>query len=68
MLEVGVSSIGVRLDAGVSVVWEAGRLQDDTPMRAAMTAIQKRFLILSSFSRRIVLVGHCVIAIALRYS
>jgi hypothetical protein len=48
--DVGVSSSGVRVDAGVSVVWEAGRLQDDTPMMAVMTAIQKRFLILSSFS------------------
>src|SRR5215207_10712244 len=57
LLDVGVSGRGVRVDAGVSVVWEAGRLQDDSPMRAAMTAIQKRFLMLSSFSLRIVIAG-----------
>jgi hypothetical protein len=59
LLDVGVSSSDVRvdIDTGVSVVWEAGRLQDDTPMSAVMTAIQKRFLMLSSFSPRIVLAG-----------
>jgi hypothetical protein len=56
LLEIGVSSSGVMMDGGTSVVSEAGRLQDDTPMRAVTTAIQKRFLILSSFSRRMVLV------------
>jgi hypothetical protein len=40
LLDVGVSSSGVRVEAGVSVVWDAGRLQDDTPMMAAATAIQ----------------------------
>jgi hypothetical protein len=52
LLDVGVSSSGVRMDPGVSVVWEAGRLQNDTPMRAAMREIQKRFLMLSSFSNK----------------
>jgi hypothetical protein len=49
LLDVGVSSSGVRVAAGVSVVWEAGTLQDDTPMTIAMLTIHKRFLILSSF-------------------
>jgi hypothetical protein len=52
LLDVGVSSSGVRMDAGGSVAWEAGRLQDDTPMKAVRTAIQKRFLMLSSFSNK----------------
>jgi hypothetical protein len=56
LLEIGVSSSGVMMAGGTSVVSEAGRLQEDTPMRTVTTAIQKRFLILSSFSRRIVLV------------
>jgi len=56
LLDVGVSSIGAGMDEGFSVVWDVGRLQDDTPRTAAMTAIQKRFLILSSFSGRIVIV------------
>jgi hypothetical protein len=46
---VGVTGFGV--GRGVSVVRGAGRLQDDTPMLAAMTTNQKRFLILSSFSK-----------------
>jgi hypothetical protein len=59
LLDVGVSSRGARvdMDTGVSVVWEAGRLQDDTPMSAAMAAIHRRFLMLSSFSQRMVLAG-----------
>src|SRR5215217_7816631 len=58
LLAIGVSSSGVRvdMDTGVSVVWEGGKLQDDTPMSTVMTASQKRFLMLSSFSTRIVLV------------
>jgi hypothetical protein len=49
LLDVGVSSPGVRAAAGVSVVWVAGILQDDTPMTTAMLRIHKRFLIVSSF-------------------
>jgi hypothetical protein len=52
--DVGVSGTDVRVEAGVSVIGDAGRLQDDKPMRAAMSAIQERFLIVSSFSLRIV--------------
>jgi hypothetical protein len=55
--DVGVSGGGVRISGGGSVVWEAGRLQDDTPMRAAARAIQNRFLMLSSFSSRILISG-----------
>jgi hypothetical protein len=52
LLDVGVSSIGVGVEAGISVVWEVGRLQDDTPMMAAIRALQMRFLIVSSFSNK----------------
>jgi hypothetical protein len=48
MLDVGVSSIGAGADVGVSVVWDADKLQDDTPMTTAMLIIHKRFLISSS--------------------
>jgi hypothetical protein len=48
LLDVGVSSIGVGADSGVSVVWDAGKLQDDTPTTTAMMMIHKRFLISSS--------------------
>jgi hypothetical protein len=41
LLDVGVSSGRVEMEGGTSVVPEAGRLQDDTPMRARMTAAQK---------------------------
>jgi hypothetical protein len=41
LLDVGVSSRGVRVDAGGAVVGDAGRLHDDIAKRAAMTAIQK---------------------------
>jgi hypothetical protein len=46
--------MGTGVDVGVSVVREEGRLQDDTPMTTTRLAIQKRFLILSSFSTGIV--------------
>ena len=62
MLEVGVSSIGVR--RGAAVVWRVGMLQDDIPKIAVMTTTHKRscpvdtrFLIYSSFSLRIVIAG-----------
>jgi hypothetical protein len=45
VLDVGVSSTSVGVDAGVSVVCDAGILQDDTPMTTAMMGIHKRFLI-----------------------
>jgi hypothetical protein len=48
VLNVGVSSTGAGADVGVSVVWEARILQDDTPMRTVMRGIHKRFLIVSS--------------------
>jgi hypothetical protein len=53
-LEVGVSSTGVRVEAGLAVDWAPGKLQEANPRLKAMTAIQKRFLIDSSFSIRIV--------------
>jgi hypothetical protein len=54
VLEVGVSSTGVRVEAGVAVDWGPGKLQEATPRLRAMTAILKQFLIDSSFSIRIV--------------
>jgi hypothetical protein len=55
--DVGVSGIVGSVEMGVSVVCEEGRLQDDTPMATTRLATQKRFLILSSFSKGIVPVG-----------
>jgi len=49
MPDVGVSSTGMGVDAFVSVGWDVGKLQDDNPRFNTMTAIQKRFLIDSSF-------------------
>jgi hypothetical protein len=57
MPDVGVPGMDVGVEAGVSVIREDGRLQDDTPMTATRLAIQKRFLILSSFSIGIVIAG-----------
>jgi hypothetical protein len=54
VLEIGVSSTGVRVDAGVAVGWDFGRLQAVSPRFRMRTAIQTRFLIDSSFSIRIV--------------
>jgi hypothetical protein len=45
LLDVGVSSTGVRADAGISVVWDVCILQDDTPIKTTTLTIHKRFLI-----------------------
>jgi hypothetical protein len=62
VLDVGVSSTSVEPDTGIPVVCVVGKLQDDSPRMAAMMAIQKRFLILSSFSIESY-TGACVLAI-----
>jgi hypothetical protein len=41
MLEGGVSSTGEGVDVVISIVCDEGRLQDDTPMTAAMTDTQR---------------------------
>jgi hypothetical protein len=41
MLEVGVSSTGVGVDAGAAVGWDLGKLQDDNPRFNTITAIQR---------------------------
>jgi len=40
VLEVGVSSMGVGVEAGAAVGWDLGKLQDDNPRLKTMTAIQ----------------------------
>jgi hypothetical protein len=40
VLEIGVSSTGVRVDAGVAVGWAACKLQASNPRFSRMTAIQ----------------------------
>jgi hypothetical protein len=55
--EIGVSGTDVSVEAGVAAVRWDGRLQDDIPRITTRLAIQKRFLILSSFSIRIVIAG-----------
>jgi len=49
MLDVGVSSTGEGTDVDTCFSWDVGKLQDDNPRLNRITAIQKRFLISSSF-------------------
>jgi hypothetical protein len=57
LLEVGVSSTGVTVAAGVSVAWVAGIVQNDTPMTVAMLRIHKRLLMFSSFVSTLIVIG-----------